>query len=169
MYTPSNFGVCARQKALEKCFKMCHIFWNNETQIVFCLFFISSYFGFDTMDAALVYVDLHQGNKTKIPQNEKRFLIPKIWQILKHFSRAFCRAQTLKLLGVCTVLWSQNAILNQQFEFETDWAIDRYIHKNIMHTREVPLLYILQNVFLQRNALRILCLLLSIALLWSII
>ena len=30
-----------------------------------------------------------------------------------------------------------------------------------MHTEEVPLLYILQNEFLQRNALRILCLLQS--------
>ena len=29
-------------------------------------------------------------------------LIPKIWQILRHFSRALHRAQTLTLWGVCT-------------------------------------------------------------------
>ena len=42
------------------------------------------YFVFVTVDA-LVYLG---------------YLIPKIWQILKHFSGAFRRAQTLKLLGV---------------------------------------------------------------------
>ena len=54
-------------------------FWNKKPQLVFDVF-ISSNFGFITVDAILVYV-YYLG-----------FLFPNIWQILKHFPRQFHRA-----------------------------------------------------------------------------
>ena len=52
--TPHNFRGCARWKAPEKCFKICHIFGVRKPNFFFS-FFISRYFGFVTKDA-LVYV-----------------------------------------------------------------------------------------------------------------
>ena len=70
----NNFRVCAKQKCLEKCFKILNIFGIRKPKQIFS-FFILSYFGFVTADA-LVYVNIEQGihcNTSKVAQNEKLF------------------------------------------------------------------------------------------------
>ena len=39
------------------------------------------------------------------------FLFQKIWQISKHFPGAFCRVQTLQLLGVYTIVYLSHLLL----------------------------------------------------------
>ena len=76
-------------------------FWNTKIHVCKFLFFISCYFIFPLMNT-LVYVDNgHRpghllGEKIKGNEMKKKtyagFRIPKIWQILKCFTRSFNQA-----------------------------------------------------------------------------
>ena len=84
--------VCVQLNALEKCFKMCHIFVRNKKTHV--VFFISCNLIFLPHKCPGLYQhrpghSLGKSIKLHEMKNEKnyvRFLITKIWQIWKHFS-----------------------------------------------------------------------------------
>ena len=66
--TLQKWEVYAQLNALAKCFKICHIFGTRKHSTIFFSL------------------------KWKMKKNYLGFLIPKIWQILKHFARQFHQA-----------------------------------------------------------------------------
>ena len=72
-----------------------HILYKNPNLLF--PFSISCYFTFFLMNALVYKVARNKKNPEKAALS---FHVYKIWQILKHFAGTFCRAQTLKFVGV---------------------------------------------------------------------
>ena len=81
-----------------KCFKICHIFGIRKPKEVYLFFIIhAAFFSPNKCHGLCRHRPGHSLGKNKMAQNEKNYMgfcIPKLWQILKHFARAFRQAQT---------------------------------------------------------------------------